>query len=131
MWPNTWKVLQNGGLGTTWTISVPGVRRSTYLRRLPLSTLKIDQSFVHGMMNDAGDLAIVQGRHRAGTPRLATASLPKAWKPLTRAGCCCNWLPRPRATAAGHARGRFHPMGQELAGPDGSGGTAHIQTESI
>ena len=26
-----------------------------------MDTLKIDQSFVHGMMNDPGDLAIVQG----------------------------------------------------------------------
>ncbi len=38
-----------------------GYSSLTYLRRLPMDTLKIDQSFVHGMMGDAGDHAIVQG----------------------------------------------------------------------
>lgn len=32
-----------------------------YLRHLPVSTLKIDQTFVRGMLDDPGDLAIVQG----------------------------------------------------------------------
>jgi diguanylate cyclase (GGDEF)-like protein/PAS domain S-box-containing protein len=38
-----------------------GYSSLTYLRRLPLHTLKIDQSFVSGMIDEAGDLAIVQG----------------------------------------------------------------------
>ncbi len=58
---NTLKVLQNIGLGTSLDDFGTGYSSLTYLRRLPLSILKIDQSFVHGMMNDAGDLAIVQG----------------------------------------------------------------------
>ena len=33
----------------------------TYLRQLPLDTLKIDQSFVHDMMNDQSNRTIIQG----------------------------------------------------------------------
>ena len=58
--------------GTLGTLQTMGIRTSlddfgtgysslTYLRRLPLHTLKIDQSFVQGMLGDSGDLAIVQG----------------------------------------------------------------------
>ncbi|MDD0839814.1 EAL domain-containing protein [Curvibacter sp. HBC61] len=38
-----------------------GYSSLTYLRRLPAETLKIDQSFVRDMLDDAEDLAIVQG----------------------------------------------------------------------
>ncbi len=38
-----------------------GYSSLTYLSNLPVNTIKIDQSFVRNMLNDAGDLAIVQG----------------------------------------------------------------------
>jgi diguanylate cyclase (GGDEF)-like protein/PAS domain S-box-containing protein len=38
-----------------------GYSSLTYLRRLPVSVIKIDQSFVRGMLHDADDLAIVKG----------------------------------------------------------------------
>jgi EAL domain-containing protein (putative c-di-GMP-specific phosphodiesterase class I) len=38
-----------------------GYSSLTYLRRLPAQTLKIDRSFVHNMLEDEEDFAIVQG----------------------------------------------------------------------
>lgn len=38
-----------------------GYSSLTYLSRLPIDVLKIDQSFIHDMLEDKGDMAIVQG----------------------------------------------------------------------
>jgi diguanylate cyclase (GGDEF)-like protein/PAS domain S-box-containing protein len=54
-------VCQEIGVGFALDDFGTGYSTLTYLRRLPAQLLKIDQSFVHGMLDNPEDLAILEG----------------------------------------------------------------------
>ena len=46
--------------GSRSTTSAPATRRSSYLKRFPAQTVKIDRSFISGLPSDADDVAIIE-----------------------------------------------------------------------
>lgn len=62
--PSVQKIISDcHAMGVSFSLDDFGTGYSslTYLKRLSVSTLKIDQSFIRDMLGDAGDLSIVKG----------------------------------------------------------------------
>jgi diguanylate cyclase (GGDEF)-like protein len=105
-----------------------GYSSLAYLKRLPVDEIKIDKSFVLGMVNDEDDATIVRSTidlgHNLGLKVVAEGVEDQAtWDLLTAWGCdlaqgyfLSRPLPAPDFVAWLHARGRGE-MGQERASP--------------
>ena len=67
---------RSGASGSASTTSAPATRRSSYLHRFPIDTLKIDRSFINRLDVEDGDSVIVQ----------TIVALAQTWG--------CRWSPR-------------------------------------
>lgn len=81
-------------MGVRLSVDDFGIGQSslTYLRRLPVSEVKIDRSFVSGMVHDAGDMAIVRAVIDLSAPLGLTVvaegvESEETRRELTRLGC--------------------------------------------
>lgn len=66
-----------------------GYSSLTYLKKLPVTSLKIDQTFVHDMLDDPDDLAILEGvlgLARAFSRQVIAESV----ETMSKGRCCCN-----------------------------------------
>jgi diguanylate cyclase (GGDEF)-like protein len=97
-----------------------GYSTLTYLKQLPVDVLKIDRSFVHNMLNDSQDLAIVEGviglaRTFGCTVVAEGVELPAQARTLIDLGCDIGQgqgmaFPMPAAEVAGWVAGYRGPF---------------------
>ena len=80
-----------------------GYSTLTYLKRLPVEVLKIDRSFVHNMLNDTQDRAIVEGVISLARTFSCVAS-PRAWKRRRRRARCWRWAAKSARARASRRR---------------------------
>ncbi len=89
---NTLIDLRNQGLALSIDDFGTGYSSLAYLRRLPVSELKIDRSFVFGLSGEQGDLAVVRtiidlGHHLALKVVAEGVEDARTWNLLAEAGC--------------------------------------------